>query len=139
MRGGRSSHHAYQVPAHIMFKKLFLSLTLGVLASVGHAAGDVAAGKRVFAKCVNCHQVGPSARGNFGPQLNGIVGRTAGTTKDYKYSAAMRSSGVVWTEAKLRAFIKSTDDVVPGNKMRFFGIRDEKQITDLLAYLQTFK
>ncbi|MNN75443.1 Cytochrome c2 precursor [compost metagenome] len=51
----------------------------------------------------------------------------------------MRSSGVVWTEAKLRAFIKSTDDVVPGNKMRFFGIRDEKQITDLLAYLQTFK
>lgn len=90
-------------------------------------------------KCVNCHQVGPSARGNFGPQLNGIVGRTAGTTKDYKYSAAMRSSGVVWTEAKLRAFIKSTDDVVPGNKMRFFGIRDEKQITDLLAYLQTFK
>ena len=67
-----------------MFKKLFLSLTLGVLASAGHAAGDVAAGKRVFAKCVNCHQVGPSARGNFGPQLNGIIGRTAGTTKDYK-------------------------------------------------------
>jgi len=71
--------------------------------------------------------------------LNGILGRTAGTTKDYKYSTAMSSSRVVWTEAKLRAFIKSPDDVVPGNKMRFFGISDEKQLTDLLAYLQTFK
>ncbi|RQO36512.1 cytochrome c family protein [Herminiimonas sp. KBW02] len=122
-----------------MHRELLLSLALGVLASASHAAGDVAAGKRVFAKCSNCHQVGPSARGTFGPHLNGIVGRTAGTTKDYKYSTAMRSSRVVWTEANLRAFIKSTDDVVPGNKMRFFGISDEKQLTDLLAYLQTFK
>jgi cytochrome c len=122
-----------------MYKNLLLSLALSVLASTSHAAGDVAAGKRVFAKCSNCHQVGPHARGNFGPQLNGILGRTAGTTKDYKYSTAMSSSRVVWTEAKLRAFIKSPDDVVPGNKMRFFGISDEKQLTDLLAYLQTFK
>ena len=122
-----------------MYKNLLMSLALSVLACTSHAAGDVAAGKRVFAKCANCHQVGPSARGNFGPQLNGIVGRTAGTTKDYKYSKAMSSSRVVWTEANLRAFIKSTDNVVPGNKMRFFGISDEKQLTDLLAYLQTFK
>ncbi|MNR83609.1 Cytochrome c-554 precursor [compost metagenome] len=122
-----------------MPKQLFLSLTLSLLASMSHAAGDVAAGKRVFAKCSNCHQVGHSARGNFGPQLNGLLGRNAGSTKDYKYSAAMRASRIVWTEANLRAFIKSPDAVVPGNKMRFFGISDEKQVTDLLAYLQTFK
>lgn len=122
-----------------MHNKLLLALTLSLSATMAHAAGDVVAGKRVFAKCANCHQVGPSARGNFGPQLNGIVGRTAGTTTDYKYSPAMKASGIVWTEKNLRAFIKSTHDVVPGNKMRFFGISDEKQVTDLLAYLQTFK
>ena len=133
------SHHACDSSGPNMYKNLLMSLAFSVLASTSYAAGDVVAGKRVFAKCSNCHQVGPSARGNFGPQLNGIVGRTAGTTKDYKYSTAMSSSRVVWTEAKLRAFIKSPDDVVPGNKMRFFGISDEKQLTDLLAYLQTFK
>ena len=127
-----------------MHKKILLTLIFSLGTSVAHAAGDVttadlAAGKRVFAKCSNCHQVGPSARGNFGPQLNGIIGRTAGTTQDYKYSTAMRSSRIVWTEEKLRAFIKSPDDVVPGNKMRFFGMSNDKQVTDLLAYLQTFK
>jgi cytochrome c len=122
-----------------MHKKILLALIFSLGASMTHAAGDIAAGKRVFAKCSNCHQVGPSARGNFGPQLNGIIGRTAGTTQDYKYSTAMRSSRIVWTEEKLRAFIKSPNDVVPGNKMRFFGMSDEKQVTDLLTYLQTFK
>src|SRR5450830_1886604 len=67
------------------------------------AAGDVAAGKAAFAKCASCHQIGPSARAGFGPQLNGIVGRPAGSTKDYRYSAAMQNSRIVWTEDKLRA------------------------------------
>jgi cytochrome c len=101
-------------------------------------AGDPVAGKRAFAKCANCHSVGPSARGNFGPQLNGLVGRPAGSTKDFKYSPAMRDAGFVWTEARLRAFLRSPDDIVPGNKMRFRGISSEREIDDLLAYLRGF-
>ncbi|CAN7209053.1 cytochrome c family protein [Pseudoduganella sp. LjRoot289] len=101
------------------------------------APGDAAAGKRAFARCASCHQVGPAARGAFGPQLNGIVGRRAGATADYSYSPAMKQSGIVWTEQTLAAFLKSPKEVVPGNQMRFWGIGDEQQIANLVAYLRT--
>lgn len=121
-----------------MKKKILIALALSTGISIAHA-GDTVAGKIVFAKCANCHQVGPSARGAFGPQLNAIVGRQAGTSKDFKYSPAMINSRIVWSEASLRAFIKSPDDVVPGNKMRFYGISNEKQLADLIAYLRQFE
>jgi cytochrome c len=122
-----------------MSRKITLALALVFQASLSHAAGDVMAGKRAFAKCASCHQLGPSARAAFGPQLNGIVGRPAGSTPDYRYSNAMKNSGIVWTEARLRAFLKAPGDVVPGSKMRFFGIGSEREISDLLAYLRTFR
>ena len=101
--------------------------------------GDPVAGKRAFARCASCHQVGPSARGAFGPQLNGIIGRKAGATADFKYSPAMQQSGIVWTEPVLAAFLKSPGKVVPDNRMRFWGIGDERQIANLLAYLRTVR
>ena len=116
-------------------------LAIGVWMSVSvsaHAAGDVAAGKAAFAKCASCHQIGPSARAGFGPQLNGIVGRPAAATKDYRYSTAMQNSRIVWTEDKLRAFLKSPGDVVPGTKMRFWGISNQQDLNNLLAYMKTF-
>lgn len=106
--------------------------------SVANAAGDIQAGKLAFAKCASCHQVGPSARAAFGPQLNGIIGRKAGASSDFQYSAAMKNAGFIWTEEKLRAFIKEPGDVVPGNKMRFFGVGNAQQIDNLLAYMRTF-
>jgi cytochrome c len=122
-----------------MDKLTLLSLALTLQTSVSCAAGDAEAGKATFAKCASCHQVGPSARGGFGPQLNGIFGRPAGATKDFKYSPALRDSGIVWSEKSLTEFIKAPGRVVPGTKMRFYGIGDNRQITDLLAYLRSFQ
>lgn len=118
-----------------MLSALLLQASPGARA----ADGDAAAGKTVFARCASCHQVGPAARGGFGPQLNGIVGRPAAATTDFKYSQALRDSKIVWSEASLRAFLKSPGKVVPGNKMRFYGLGDERQLTDLLAYLRSFQ
>lgn len=122
-----------------MNKFVWLLALLAGSSGAAAAVGNVAAGKKVFSRCAECHQVGPSARAGFAPQLNGIVGRPAASTRDFGYSAAMKKSGIVWTEANLTAFIKSPGDVVPGNKMNFWGISDERQIADLLAYLGTFK
>lgn len=108
-------------------------------AAANAMAGDPLAGKAAFRKCASCHQVGASARGGFGPQLNGIIGRRAAATADYRYSEAMRTSGIVWSEAKLSAFLRAPGDVVPGTRMRFWGIGDERQIADLLAYLRGFQ
>ncbi|NRR31389.1 c-type cytochrome [Oxalobacteraceae bacterium] len=117
---------------------LALALALAGLPHAGaSAAADAEAGRKAFARCASCHQIGPSARAAFGPQLNGIVGRPAAATADFKYSPAMINSRIVWTEKNLAAFIKAPGDVVPGTKMRFWGIGDAQQVANLVEYLRT--
>jgi cytochrome c len=99
--------------------------------------GNAQAGKAAFRKCASCHQVGPSARGGFGPRLTGVIGRKAGSTTDYKYSAAMKNANIVWTEQNLASFLKAPSNFIPGNNMRFWGIGNAQQVADLLAYLRT--
>lgn len=102
------------------------------------ANGDPVAGRKLFASCANCHAVGPAARHGFGPHLNGLAGRKAGTVAGYGYSAAMKSSGLLWNEATLTAFLRAPGDVVPGTKMRYWGVGiSEQKVRDLLAYLAT--
>jgi cytochrome c len=123
-----------------MVKRLLLAVLMlcsGLAEAANVTAGNAAAGKSGFNKCASCHQVGPAARSGFGPQLTAIIGRPAAAAKDYAYSEAMKKSGIVWSDKTLAAFLKSPNDVVPGTKMRFWGISDEQQIADLLAYLRS--
>ncbi|MDY7540366.1 cytochrome c family protein [Undibacterium sp. RTI2.1] len=121
-----------------MHKLVLLIFVLVSQFASAQTSGNLEAGKAAFKKCASCHQVGPSARGGFGPELNGIIGRRAGATGDYRYSQAMKNSGIVWSEKSLTAFLKDPSDLVPGTKMRFYGIGDEKEITNLLTYLRSF-
>ena len=117
---------------------LVLTLTLVLAAGCGRdgPVDRVEAGRKVFARCANCHQVGPDARHLFGPELNGIVGRRAGGLPDYAYSPALEQAGFIWDEARLAAFLRDPEQVVPVNAMRFWGLSDDEQIADLLAYLR---
>ena len=118
---------------------LALGLALGVHAAApARAAGDAEAGRRAFAKCASCHQV-RIPRSSFGPHLHGVVGRPAAAATDFRYSAAMRKSGIVWNEEALRAFLRAPDKVVPGTSMRFRGIGSERELDDLLAYLRSVR
>ncbi|MGZ0714733.1 c-type cytochrome [Pseudomonas palleroniana] len=117
-------------------------LTFALMLTTGPAlaAGDAEAGGKLFTKtCGGCHSIGEGARGGFGPQLNGIIDRPAGTTADYQYSDAMKNSGVVWTRDKLAAYIEAPKKVVSGTRMIFWGISDPQKIQDILAYLETFQ
>ena len=123
---GRVASHALVIAAAALFTQLAC------------AEADIAAGEALFKRsCGNCHYVGPGARAAFGPQLNGLFGRHAGSTPDYSYSPAMQQAAVVWERETLSAFIKDSDSVVPGNKMRFWGIGDQEKIDSLLLYLQS--
>ncbi len=115
-------------------KALVLLALLAPLAA--HPAGDSVAGRKLYASCANCHAVGPAARHGFGPHLNALVGRKAGSLPGYAFSPAMKGSGLVWTPATLTAFLRSPGDVVPGTKMRYWGLGlDEQKVADLLAHL----
>ncbi|SEE02677.1 cytochrome c [Pseudomonas frederiksbergensis] len=117
-----------------------LMLNAGGLSVQAQAAGDAEAGATLFKRiCGGCHQVGESARGSFGPQLNGVFGRPSGSTTDYQYSDAMKSAGIVWTRETLTAYLEAPKKVVPGTRMIFWGLSDPEKIDDLLAYLQTFQ
>lgn len=100
-------------------------------------AARVEAGRKLFARCAGCHQVGPNAGNIFGPQLNGILGRRAGSVGDYAYSPALKASTLVWDEASLAAFIRNSDQVIPGNKMRFMNFMSEQQAAEIVSYLAT--
>lgn len=122
------------------FLAFALILNAGFFGVPAVAAGDAEVGAKLFSKtCGGCHSVGENARGGFGPQLNNVIGRLAGTTPDYQYSDAMKNSGVVWTREMLAAYIEAPKKVVSGTRMIFWGISDQEKIDNLLAYLETFQ
>jgi cytochrome c len=102
------------------------------------AAQDAERGKVAFNKCRACHQVGEGAKNLVGPVLNGLFGRKAGTIEGFNYSDANKKSGIVWDEETFREYIKDPRAKIPGTKMVFAGLKDPKEIEDLLAYLKQF-
>ncbi len=101
-------------------------------------AQDAAAGEKIFAQCRACHQIGEKAKNAVGPILNGLFGRKAGSVPGYNYSNANKNSGITWDEATFREYIKDPKAKIPGTKMIFAGIKDDKRINDLVAFLKQF-
>ncbi|OYU48702.1 MAG: cytochrome c family protein [Rhizobiales bacterium PAR1] len=101
-------------------------------------AQDAEAGKTVFNQCRACHQVGEGAKNLVGPHLNGLIGRKSGTVEGYAYSEANKGSGKTWDEATFKDYIKDPKAAIPGTKMAYVGLKDEKKVDDLIAYLKTF-
>jgi cytochrome c len=118
-------------------------LTLGVLVVIASpaaasAAQDVAAGKTSFNKCMACHAIGTDAKNKVGPELNGLDGRKSGTAPDYSYSDANKNSGITWNVAQFKDYIKDPKAKIPGTKMAFAGIKNEKEISDLWAFIAQY-
>jgi cytochrome c len=110
-----------------------------VAASASSAlAQDVANGEHSFHKCLPCHSIGDDAQNKIGPELNGLDGRKAGTVPDFSYSDANKNSGIVWSAATFKEYIKDPKAMVPGTKMMFAGIRTDQEVDDLWAYIKQF-
>jgi nitrite reductase (NO-forming) len=98
------------------------------------AGGDITAGKQVYKKCQACHSLTPG-RNLVGPSLAGIIGRHAGSEPGYDYSAAMKSADIVWTAETLDTYLRNPQQMVPGNKMPFPGLKTDHDRSDVIAYL----
>ncbi|MBB4189145.1 c-type cytochrome [Sinorhizobium terangae] len=102
--------------------------------------GDAEAGATVFKKCQTCHVVDKDTN-KVGPSLNHVLGRTAGTHPNFRYSPAMVEAGkggLKWDEATLREYLHDPKAKVKGTKMAFPGLKDDTDISNLLAYLKQY-
>ena len=114
-----------------------LAITAILLTSnLAFALGDASRGQRVFQTCAACHSLEPN-KNLTGPSLSGVYGRKAGTLPSFnRYSDALKSSGIVWDDKTLDAWLTDPKAVVPANEMTFPGIRNAQQRADLLAFLK---
>ena len=101
-------------------------------------AGDPANGAKLYAQCKICHST-EAGKNGLGPSLKGIVGRKSATVAGFNYSAAMKSANLTWTKPTLTDYLTAPMKKVPGTKMAFAGIANEKNRADVIAYLGTLK
>ena len=119
--------------------KAIITVAVAMAATMGAVqAQDVAAGEQSFKKCIACHRIGEGAKNLVGPQLNGLDGRKSGTAPDYNYSDANKNSGITWNAQTFADYIKDPRGKIPSTKMIFPGIKNEKEVGDLWAYIAQF-
>ena len=115
-----------------------LVVVTSLAAASGALAQDAAAGKTSFNKCLACHAVGEGAKNKVGPVLNGLDGRKSGTVEGYNYSDANKNSGIVWTPEVFAEYIKNPRAYIKGTKMALAGLKKDKEIEDITAFLAQF-
>jgi cytochrome c2 len=98
-------------------------------------AADAARGEKLFVDCASCHSIERGVDG-VGPSLFGLFQRKAGDVADYRYSPALKRSGIAWTPQTLDTYIADPQKSVPGNRMPYSGMPNATDRADLIAYLQ---
>ena len=110
-------------------------LGFGLVTGGNAMAGDAVKGQKLFKRCKACHYV-DKEKHKTGPHLVAVIGRAAGSLDDYKYSKAMKASGLVWDEETLADYLKAPKKFVKGTKMAFAGLKKDRDVADIIAYLK---
>ena len=100
------------------------------------ATASAEKGAAIFKKCASCHTIDAGGPNRVGPNLHNIVGAPRAKHPGYTYSQAMEQKGGVWTYDDLNIYLYNPRHFVPGTKMSFAGIKDDKERADLIAYLR---
>ena len=101
------------------------------------AMGDLQHGEKVFKKCSACHQIASGGKNMIGPNLWSVIGRTAGSVSDYKYSKAMVAYGKEWTYEEMNSYLIKPQAYVKGTKMAFAGLRKEKDRASVILFMNS--
>ena len=101
------------------------------------ALGDTAHGEKVFKKCSACHMIASGGKNMIGPNLWSVIGRTAGSVSDYKYSKAMVAYGKEWTFEEMNSYLIKPQAYVKGTKMAFAGLRKEKDRASVILFMNS--
>jgi cytochrome c len=106
-------------------------------ASEAPATQAPAAPPAAFMQCRSCHSVEPGKNG-VGPSLAGVFGKPAAGAPGFRYSDALRNSGITWTPEKLDEWLTGPMKMVPGTRMVQM-VRDEEQRKAIIDYLATLQ
>jgi cytochrome c len=94
---------------------MFALAAAALLATTSAYAGDAVKGEKDMKKCKACHTIANGddvifKGGKTGPNLYGVIGRTAGTEESFtKYGddlVAVGAAGLVWTEELIVEYVK---------------------------------
>ncbi len=132
-------------------KRIIATAIVGLLAVPALAEGDAEAGAKTFNKCKSCHSiVSPDGEaivkgGKTGPNLYGVVGRTAGTYEGFKYGdsiVAAGEKGLTWDEEHFvtyvqdpKGFLKDYLGETSAKSKMTFKLKSGGE--DVFAYLQS--
>ena len=101
------------------------------------ALGDLTHGEKVFKKCTACHMIAADGKNKIGPNLWGVIGRTAGAIDDYNYSKAMKAYAKEWTFEEMNSYLIKPQAYIKGTKMAFAGLRKEKDRASVILYMNS--
>ena len=118
----------------LAMRGISLIWAMALLAAAGSARadGDAARGEKRFEECVACHKLA-AGENEIGPSLHGVFDRKAGEIADFRYSPALRRSGITWTAQTLDTFLADPQKVVPANRMPYAGMPEASDRADLIV------
>lgn len=113
------------------------------------ASGDAASGEKLFNKCKSCHMIVEDdgseivKGGKTGPNLYGVIGRTAGSVDGFRYGGdlvAAGEAGLIWTEETLAGYVKDPrgylrETLADGKAKSKMSFKLKKGGADVAAYL----
>jgi cytochrome c len=102
--------------------------------AAARADGDPVRGEARFQECAACHKLEAGVN-EVGPSLHGIFMRKAAELADFRYSPAMKRSGIVWTAQTIEQYIADPQAMIPANRMPYAGMASAADRADLIAYL----
>ena len=101
------------------------------------ASTSAVEGTKVFKKCAACHSIDEGGSNKIGPALWGVLGRSAGSIPDYKYSKAMAAHGKNWSFEEMNGFLIKPKDWIKGTKMSFAGLKKANERAAVILYMNT--
>ncbi len=119
---------------HNFIGAVFVALGMAPTSLAGEATQ---ANKDAFQlRCIACHAV---TCNKIGPRLGDLIGRTAGTVKDFSgYSDELKNSGIVWSEENMNTFLQDPNEFVPGTLMVSAGkIESQEERNNIVAFLKS--
>jgi cytochrome c len=118
-----------------MMRTILIGMTMSAALAANVARADAQRGEKLYEECRACHATERGVNG-VGPALHGVIGRRAGALDDFRYSPALKKSGITWSRQTLDAYVADPQKAVPANRMPYAGMVDARDRADLLDYLQ---